>query len=157
MYFLKLLLVVQFVFFYQEGGQGFSWMKKWLASSVLAGLLLLTLFLGHKLGWLSAAGSLLYIAAANGFAYGDKFTHGKTWLKFLFRGLCGASYGVCGLLIGIGTHHWALGLAQLILATAGSILLGVLNPFPNKWGNWATRAEDICISLCYVSLLFLMV
>lgn len=151
---IKFFAIVQFVLFYQGGGQGHKWMKKWLGPSLLAALTLLVEFLIHKLGILTAVGSLLYLAAANGFSYGDKYTHDKVGLKIMFRGLCGLSYGVCALLVSLGTGHWVLGTVQLLLATSASILFGVLNPFPASWGNWATRVEDICIALIgYVSLL----
>jgi hypothetical protein len=155
--FLKIAAFAQFVFFYQEGGQGHKWMRSWLGPSVLAGLLLLIQIIDHRFSLLAALGALLYIAAANGFAYGEKFTHNKTSLKILFRGLCGASYGLCGLLIGIGGHQVFIGLLQLTQAIIGSIALGVFNPFPTSWGNKATRAEDTGISLGYILFVMFMV
>ena len=143
---LKFLLVVSFVYFYQEGGQGKKWIKSWIAPSVLAALIILIAFLDHRLKLFTFIGALCYLAAANGFAYGVKFTKGKTILKILFRGLCGLSYGICGAIV---THNFL----PIILSTSGSILFGVLNPFPSKWGDWATRTEDICIALSYVAII----
>ncbi len=114
MFLISLLLsiasVAIFVFFYQEGGQGHKWMKRWLAPSLFGALTILIAFIDQTLSWLVFLGALLYLAASNGFSYGEDFTQGKTWKKILFRGLCGASYGVCGLLIGLGSGNASLGL-----------------------------------------------
>lgn len=144
---------ILFIYLYQEGGQGHLWTKKWAAPILASVLCLVTLILNHHLNLISGIGALLFLAASNGFSYGKEWTDNKLWKKILFRGLCGASWGLCGFLIGLGTGHLWLGVLQLLLATGGSILFGVLNPFPSSLGNWATRSEDICISLCYIILI----
>lgn len=152
---IKLLALLGFIYSYQEGGQGHKYMKKFVAPSLLAISVLTMAYFAHHLNLWAALGSGLYFLASNGFAYGDKFTQGKTWKKVLFRGLCGASWGLCGLLIGIGYGKWLLGALNLLLSALGSVIFGVLNPFPSKWGDWATRSEDIFISFFYSLSVFL--
>src|SRR3990167_5475899 len=147
--FIKLLLVAQFIPLYVLGGQGHRWAKKWLAPALASVLCLLMLILTHRLNWLSGIGSCCFLGASNGFSYGSDWTQDKVWKKILFRGLCGASWGLCGFLIGLGIGLGGLAVLQLLLATGGSIFFGVVNPFPSTWGNWATRAEDFCIALSY--------
>lgn len=144
---LKIIGFPLFIYLYQEGGQGHLWTKKWAGPTVLAGINLLS---AKHFSWLILIGSIGYFAAANGFSYGVKFTNNETSLKILFRGLVGASYGLCGLLIGLGTGHWILGIINILLATAGSIFFGVFSPFPESWKDWKTRAEDICIAISII-------
>lgn len=153
---LKIIALNAFVLLYAAGGQGHKWTKKWVGPSVFAALVILIAFLDKKLSIFTVIGSLSYLAAANGFAYGEKFTHNKTGLKILFRGLCGASYGLCGLIISINTGHFIVGLAQLFLATAGSIIFGVLNPFSNL-GDKGVVLEDLCIALFAVGLVLFLI
>src|SRR3990167_2311497 len=129
--FKSLLLIVPFVICYFLGGQGPKFMRRWIGPSVLA--------------------------AANGFSYGIKYTRDRTGLKILFRGLCGASYGLVGLIVGILAGHPWLGALQLLLATSGSILFGVLNPFKFIHDDKSTMLEDACIASSYVILLPFMI
>lgn len=146
----KIIAFIIFVFLYQNGGQSHKWQRAWLGPILLS----ITLLLTHKINVLTIIGSLSYLIASNGFSYGVKFTEDKLGLKILFRGLCGASYGACAVLMSLGDGNLILGLLNAILSISASIAFGVFNPFPSSWGNKATRAEDICISSSYGSILF---
>ena len=154
---LMLFAIAVFIACYALGGQGQKYFRHWIGPASLGSFILLVTLLKDNLSPFVLLGSLLYLLAANGFAYGDKQTHDKTWLKVLFRGLCGLSYGLCGLLIGVGSGHWVLGVIQAILATAGSIFFGVVNPLGSRWGNWSTVVTDVCIAAGYVLLIPWMV
>jgi|SRR3990167_11255758 len=149
--FKSLLLIVPFVICYFLGGQGPKFMRRWIGPSVLAAVIVL--FQMNLVALLA----LLYLAAANGFSYGIKYTHDRAGLKILFRGLCGASYGLVGLIVGILAGHPWLGALQLLLATSGSILFGVLNPFKFIHDDKSTMLEDACIASSYVILLPFMI
>ena len=149
---IKAITFIGFVAAYIYGGQKWTSAKTWLAPLILS----IGVFLTTDLNFWVILGGLSYLTITHIFSYGEKFTQNKISLKILSRCLCGASWGIGGLLIGIGTGHIVLGALQLVLAILSSALFGVLNPFPTKWGNLATMSEDACIATGYVVIVFLM-
>jgi hypothetical protein len=97
---------------------------------------------------------LMFVACNPPVSYGEKYTKNKVGLKVLFRGICGLLFGLATS-VPIYLLHGNLQLIVLncLLATASSIALGVINPFPSKWGNKATITEDILIALSYIAVL----
>lgn len=146
---LNLFLIAFFVVCYAVGGQGHKWIRRFLGPGVFgAGLILLSI-LKHHFGVLPVLAGAWYIPSLILFKYG--VNDGPIWKKVFLRGVYGASLGVSGLLAGIAGHNVLLGVAQLILATATSILFGVLNPF-SKLGDKGVILEDACIAFGCVFL-----
>jgi len=152
---IKIALIASFCALYALGGQGHKQFRRILnpiVYTIIGCLLLLTV---ERLTLIIASSfPLMFLAANPVVSYGEKYTKNKTSLKILFRGLCGLFYGLATSLP-IYLLHGSIQLivGNCLLATVASIVLGVLNPFPKSWGNWATITEDVCISLCYVIIL----
>lgn len=141
-----------FIALYCLGGQKGPRFKKWFGPAVLAGAVIGNALLFRCFTWWTL-GALLYFAAANLFDYGVKVTKDILWRKILFRGLCGAAYGLTALVFSF-PGHLVLGILQMVIAAAASAFFGAFNPYSKKVpGNWATILEDFSISLSYVLLL----
>lgn len=150
----KLLLVVCFCALYALGGQGHKQFRRFVLPTVYMALCGLILWLRGVTSIVQyLALPLMFLACNPPVSYGEKYTHDKTALKVLFRGICGALYGIAQGSALLLTGHPLMAVFALLASTATSIALGVTNPFPVKWGNWATVAEDVCISLSYVTFL----
>ena len=144
---LKILSVVFFAYFYQEGGQTHPWVRRFIGG-IGFGLSIWGLaLLAHQLVLLVFLAGAWYCPSMIIFKYG--VNDGSVLKKAVLRGVYGASLGLSGLLAGIGAHHAFLGVLQLVSAVGGCVYLGVMNPFSKypKLGNKATRLEDICIAL----------
>ncbi len=152
---LKVALTASFCALYALGGQGIKQFRRFVLPAVYVALCGLILWL-EGVVQLAPYVSLLgmFLACNPPVSYGEKYTHDKTGLKILFRGLCGLFFG----LTTSATIYLLHGSLQLIvgnclLATVSSIALGVTNPFPSKWGNKATITEDILIALSYIAVI----
>lgn len=147
------LAMLIFVLCYQEGGQGPKWTRRFVGPIFLGLVVSAIGLIAHNTNPLYYAGGWGFLVAANGFSYGGKYTHNKTGLKILFRGLCGLSYGLCSLMLGLSTGHVVYGVGQIGVSILASVIFGVFGPFPNAWGDWKTRTEDVCISSFYMLFL----
>ena len=136
-------LVVIFAALCALGGQGIKQFRRFVAPAIFGGGICFLAYLKNELGLLVALGSGWYCPSLLLFKYG--VNDGNVWKKILLRGLYGGSLGLGGLLIGLGLGHPWLGSIQLVLASASCITFGVVNPFPNSWGNLATVVEDLFI------------
>lgn len=151
---LKLLLVVAFCALYALGGQGIKQFRRFVLPAVYVALCGLVLWLKGVVQIAPYLALLLMFVACNPpVSYGEKYTKNKIGLKVLFRGICGAMFGLAQAALLFLTGHPLMAGVALVTSTVTSIALGVTNPFPSKWGNWATIAEDVCIALGYISLL----
>lgn len=143
---LKISLILFWCACYAIGGQGKKWVRRFLGAGVF-GLGVATF--GH-FALLALIAGAWYVPSLVIFKYG--VNDGSTLKKVVMRAVYGASLGLSGLLAGISSHHAALGLAQLVMATLGSVYFGVANPFGSRWGNWSTIWSDVCIALLAVGM-----
>lgn len=155
---LKLLLVFCFCALYALGGQGHKQFRRFVLPSVYVALCGLILWLHGAVSIVPyLALPLMFLACNPPVSYGEKYTHNKVGLKVLFRGICGSLFGLAQGAVLFLTGHPLMAVVALVVSTVTSISLGVTNPFPAKWGNWATITEDILISLSYVGIVALMI
>lgn len=156
---LKLLLVVAFCALYALGGQGIKQFRRFVLPAVYVALCGLILWLKGVVQITPYIALVLMFVACNPpVSYGEKFTKNKVGLKVLFRGICGLLFGLAtSALIYLLSGNIKLIVANCLLATVSSITLGVTNPFPSKWGNWATITEDMFIALSYIGVVALMI
>lgn len=145
-----------FIACYILGGQSFKWARKWVGSIVFGLSVILNLYLIQKLSILGIIGGASYLLASNSFSYGVDFTQDKLSLKILFRGLCGAMYGLSGLLIAISVGMILGGIQQVLLAVGWSIYLGAFNPIGSRFGNKSTYITDGIIALSYILIVFII-
>ena len=154
---LILWLIVAVLFFcvcYVIGGQWRKWVRRYLGSNIL-GASVIAIFL-IKYGvtlWLIPVvlGSVWYCPSLIVFSY--SVNNDRFWTKVSQRGVYGLSLGLAGLAISLGTGALGWGIAQVVLAIAGNIYFGAVNPFGSKWGDRSTMLTDFCIALSSTILL----
>lgn len=151
---IKIVLIASFCALYALGGQGIKQFRRFVLPAVYVALCGLIMWLKGVVQIAPYIALVLMFVACNPpVSYGEKYTKNKVGLKVLFRGICGALFGLAQGAVLLLTGHPLMAVVALIVATATSVTLGVLNPFPSKWGNWATITEDMFIALSYISLL----
>ncbi len=143
---LRFIPIIAFAYLYAFGGRRYKWVRRIAGSTLFIGLIaLLSFLLGTFSPWQLLP--LLVLAPALTLGYGAS---GDTIKSIVKRGIYGLAVGLCGLVMGIVTNHWELGVFQLILAFVSSIYLGVINP------TKAVNEEGLIATLSVVSIPFMV-
>ena len=148
---LNLWLASAILFFsvcYVIGGQWRKWVRRYLGSNFLGSSIIAIFLIKHGVSWWLipvVIGGAWYCPSLILFSY--SVNNDRFWTKVSQRGVYGLSLGLAGFAVSLSTGAWGWGIAQVILAVAGNIYFGAVNPFGSRWGNFSTLATDFCIAL----------